>query len=365
MPSSTELPRRGHPFQEALQCVDPPLPRVVRRRLDPRPPKALAQLEIRQQPPDRLRHRPRVGLGHQAVLAVATEVAVAVRVGAHHRPTRRHRLQRRQREALVHGGLHEHRGLAEQLVDLLVVGSLDVAHAFVGGDLRLDPEQYELRARLLAAAERPPGVERERQVLQRVRPPQRQHHVLATLHIRARAERVEVDARRDQLRVEAQLAQALAVPGGDRHVAELGAIGVEHRVTGALVVRVVARLDVLHEVHGDAIQHARAPHGRGCVPPRRHLDRLAAARAPPPVRRSTRSCARAPAAQTSPAARPGCRGTTSCPRSASRLRCSKMSRCPPPMPVSSVTYATRSLPSGVRTSRRVEEIPPQLPEQPL
>ena len=79
---------------------------------------------------------------------------------------------------------------------------------------------------------------------------------------------------RDQLGVEAELAQALAVPGGDRHVAELGAVGVEHRVAGALVVGVVGGLDVLHEVHGDAARDARAPHRRRGHPPGRDLDRI-------------------------------------------------------------------------------------------
>ena len=54
-----------------------------------------------------------LGLGHQAVLAVDAEVAVAVGVGADDRAAGRHRLQRRQREALVRGGLHEHGGLVE------------------------------------------------------------------------------------------------------------------------------------------------------------------------------------------------------------------------------------------------------------
>ena len=40
--------------------------------------------------------------------------------------------------------------------------------------------------------------------------PSGEHHVLAARHIRARAEHVEVDARRDQLGVEPELAQAIA-----------------------------------------------------------------------------------------------------------------------------------------------------------
>ncbi len=92
----------------------------------------------------------------------------------------RHRLQRRQREALVYGGLDEHGRFAEQLVDLLVAGRVDVAHAGLR-ELGLDPEQAQLGARL---GQRAPRGERQRQVLQRVGAPEREHHVLAAGDIR-------------------------------------------------------------------------------------------------------------------------------------------------------------------------------------
>ena len=207
-PSSSHSSRRpGNAVEEALQRVDPPLPRVLLRRLDPRPPQALAQFWITQQPRERRTHRSRVRLRHQAVLTVHAEVAVAVRVGAHDRAGGSHRLQRRQREALVGGGLHEHRRLVEQLVDLRVGRRLDVADTRLARQLRLDPEQAQLRApargRRLARvrlAERAPRVDRQRQVLQRVGAPQRQHHVRAALHLLQRAEGLQVDPRRDQAR---------------------------------------------------------------------------------------------------------------------------------------------------------------------
>ncbi len=124
------------------------------------------------------------------------------------------------------------------------------------------------------ARQRLPRRDGQRQVLQRVGAPEREHHVLAARDVGARAEGLEVDARRDQLGVEPQLAQALAVPRGDRHVAELRPVGVEHGVAGMLVVGVVGGLDVLHEVNGQSAHDARAPHRRRGHPPRRDLDRI-------------------------------------------------------------------------------------------
>ena len=206
----------------------------------------------------------------------------------------------------------------------------------LGGELGLDPEQAQLR--VAAAGQRAPRVDRQRQVLQRVGAPEREHHVLAPLPPPGRGRKFSrsipggiSSASRPSSRRRSRFQRR------DRHVAELGPVGVDHRVAHGLVVGVVAGLDVLHEVHRDAVQHARAPHRRGGVPPGRDLDRVDAPRAPRSVRRRTRSCAPARAASNQSGCSPSVYSATSCPRSARRLRCSKMSRCPPPTPVPSVT----------------------------
>ena len=51
----------------------------------------------------------------------------------------------------------------------------------------------------------------------------------------------------------AQLTQLLAVPAGDRQVAELGTVGVQNLVAALWIVGVVARLDVLHEIDRQAL----------------------------------------------------------------------------------------------------------------
>ena len=95
-----------------LQRVDSPGPTCSRRlcRFPRRPTRSRSDGSSRSRR-EGVGDRGAVGRGHQAVLAVGAEVAVAVGVGADDGAAGGHRLQRRQAEALVHRGLHEHRGL--------------------------------------------------------------------------------------------------------------------------------------------------------------------------------------------------------------------------------------------------------------
>ena len=202
---------------------------------------------------------------------MAAEVAVAVGVGGHHRRAGGHGLQERQAEALVNRGLHEHRGLVEQLVHPLVAGALEVARAVLGAEFGLHSEHPQLRPRL----EPLPRVEREREVLERQRAADGQHHVVA-LGTVERTEVVQVDPRRDQLGLEAQLGQPLTVPAGDRDVAELLAVAGQDAVLGRRVARVVRGLDVLHEVDRDAARDGSTPDPVRGGPPGGDLDRVLA-----------------------------------------------------------------------------------------
>ena len=195
------------------------------------------------------------------------EVAVAVSVGGDHRRADGHRLEQRQAEALVDRGLHEHRGLVEELVHPLVAGALEVARAVLGAQLGLHSEHPQLRPRL----EPLPGVDRERKVLERQRAADREHHVVA-LGAVERAEVVQVDPRRNELGLEAQLGQSLAVVARDRDVAKLLAIAGEDAVLGGRVARVVRGLDVLDEVDGDAARDRGAPDPVRGLPPGGDLD---------------------------------------------------------------------------------------------
>ena len=125
-------------------------------------------------------------------------------IGAHHRAACRHGLQWRQREALVAGGLHENGRFVEQLIDLLVAGRHHVAHAVAVDHVGLDAEQAQLGAplRLAPGAEAPPCLDREAEVLERMRAADGQHHVGPTRHLLQGTERVQVDARRYQLGVQ-------------------------------------------------------------------------------------------------------------------------------------------------------------------
>jgi hypothetical protein len=126
---------------------------------------------------------------------VAAEVAVAVRVCRHHRCASRHGLQQREAESLVNGGLNEDACLVEELVHPLVAGALEVTRPVLRPELGLHAEHPELGLRI----EPPPGLDRERQVLERQRPPDGQDHVLA-LGLAEGTEVAEVDPGRDQLR---------------------------------------------------------------------------------------------------------------------------------------------------------------------
>ena len=91
------------------------------------------------------------------------------------------------------------------------LGELDVAHARARWPSSGSIPNRHSSGRGSGSARH--AVDRQRQVLQRVGAPEREHHVVAALRRpRSGRKRVEVDARRDQLGVEAQLAQPLAVP---------------------------------------------------------------------------------------------------------------------------------------------------------
>ena len=97
------------PLEELGDSRRGDVPSGLRRGLVARRGEPGAQRRIAEQPRDaRGAHGPRSALGHQAVDAVAAEVAVAVRVGADDGRAGGHRLQDRQAEALVARGLHEH-----------------------------------------------------------------------------------------------------------------------------------------------------------------------------------------------------------------------------------------------------------------
>ncbi len=171
--------QRRASVRKRLERVDPPFPRVVGGRLDARCAEARSQLRRRRADcASAVRDRLVLGGRHQAVLAVAAEVAVAVRVGADDgaapvaiassggsaKPS-------------CDGGLDEDRGVVEELVDLLVARasrrSASPARPPSSGSM---PNRHSSGPRL---RQRAPRGDRQRQVLQRVRAAERQHHVLA------------------------------------------------------------------------------------------------------------------------------------------------------------------------------------------
>ena len=328
----------GDLVEESLERVDPPRPTVVGGGLDPgarRAARAAAGSPSSRAIASATERRSAAGI--RQFCSVEAEVAVAVGVGADDRAARwpSPRARGRQKPSCA-GGLHEHRRLGEQRVDLGVGRRGDVAHARVpsassgsipnrhssgrgSGSAR---QAASVSGRFFSGFERPSA---------------------RTMSARRstsgqRAEVVEVDAGRDQRRIEPELARAGR--GSTTRSSCSGTRGGRRRAPRARTYgrrRVVARLDVLDEVDRDAREHAGPPDRRGRVPPGRDLDRLERRERLAPARRSRSNGAPARGARTSPARRRGVHSSTSCPRSSRPLRCSKTSRCPPPTPVSSVT----------------------------
>ena len=206
----------------------------------------------------RSRPRPRAGsgLGHQTVLAVdgRSPGCRARRC----RPPRRRSPSTRAAAGRTPRGVEVWTNTVASLNSALTSssdGRDHVADAGLVGQLRLDPEQAQLGTRL---GKRRHAARVSGRFLSGFERPESEDHVVAAPDLGPRPEVLQVDARRDQLRVEAELAQPVAVPGRDRHVAELVPVGGQHGVAACSVVGVVARLDVLNEVHRDPAQR-RSP----------------------------------------------------------------------------------------------------------
>ena len=278
--------------------------------------------------------RSRIWVGHQAVLTVHAEVAVAVGVGADDRTAGRHRLEHRQAEALVGRGLHEHGGLVQEPVDphvrrsveitdgrLLLASSGSIPNRYSSG--RGSPSAAYasiVRGKFFRGLERPTA---------RIRfggAPRRP----AAGRSRGRSRERSRSARNPSLR---SWSRSRSRSSGS------GTRGGRSRAPRAAATRCrgSSSLDVLDEVHGDPVDDARLPDRRGGRPPGCDLDRVDRFERHQQlvvlleVRTGARSSNQSGSSLEASTARPDGRLATN------PLICSNTTRWPPPIPVPSVT----------------------------